>query len=274
MSLTLSKQTQSQVDSFSAHPPHALLLIGEPGMGTTTLARSLAGENLADIIEPTMKNGEVDHQKGIVRVSQIRKLYEITAGKSSADRVYIIDRADKMKPTAQGALLKLLEEPVDNIRFILTAHTIEPILPTILSRAQRITMSPISDSQSRALLGELGITDAQQAAKLLFVAAGKPALMVRYAESASELEKVSTLMVDARALLQGSIFDRLVVCQRYASDRAQALRLIESAESILKHTIATKPSEEIVESMSRLAEAYDAIAQNGNVRIQLMASVV
>ena len=274
MNLVLSKQTQAQVDSLTTNPPHALLLIGEAGMGTTTLARQMAGGRLADIIEPTLATGEIDHQKGVVRVSQIRKLYEITAGKSLTDRVYILDSADKMNPQAQGALLKLLEEPVDNIRFILTAHTIEPILPTILSRAQRITMSPISEVQSEELLQQLGVKDPQQIAKLHFIAAGKPALIVRYAGNPSELEKMSTLMVDARSLLQGSVYDRLVICQKYASDRAQGLRLIEAAESILKHTIASKPSEEIIDNMTRLAEAYDAIARNGNVRIQLMASVV
>jgi DNA polymerase III gamma/tau subunit len=59
----------------------------------------------------------------------------IIANESSV-KVYILSDADKrLKPEAQNAFLKTLEEPVQNTLFLLTAENFKALLPTVLSRA-------------------------------------------------------------------------------------------------------------------------------------------
>lgn len=60
------------------------------------------------------------------------KLYE---GKK---KVFILSEADRMRPEAANALLKILEEPPDNLMLILTTSQIHRILPTIRSRCQLV----------------------------------------------------------------------------------------------------------------------------------------
>ena len=60
------------------------------------------------------------------------KLYE---GKK---KVFIISEADEMRPEAANALLKILEEPPDNLMLILISSRIHRILPTIRSRSQLV----------------------------------------------------------------------------------------------------------------------------------------
>ena len=65
------------------------------------------------------------------------KLYE---GKK---KVFIISEADQMRPEAANALLKLLEEPPENLMLILITSHLHRILPTIRSRCQLIYFPPL-----------------------------------------------------------------------------------------------------------------------------------
>jgi len=65
------------------------------------------------------------------------KLYE---GKKKA---FIISEADQMRPEASNSLLKILEEPPQNLMLILITSRIHRILPTIRSRCQLIHFPPL-----------------------------------------------------------------------------------------------------------------------------------
>ncbi len=69
------------------------------------------------------------------------KLYE------GRRKVYILAEADRMRPEAANALLKLLEEPPSNLLLILTTSFIHRILPTIKSRCQLVRFSRLSEPE-------------------------------------------------------------------------------------------------------------------------------
>ncbi|MBQ4257376.1 MAG: ATP-binding protein [Clostridia bacterium] len=54
----------------------------------------------------------------------------------AARKVYLFLRAEDMTESAQNALLKLLEEPPQEILFILVCENAKALLPTVLSRVQ------------------------------------------------------------------------------------------------------------------------------------------
>ncbi len=66
-------------------------------------------------------------------------------------KVYIITRADQMRPEAANALLKLLEEPPDGLMIILVTESIHKILPTIKSRCQLVRFSPLPETTIQQL---------------------------------------------------------------------------------------------------------------------------
>ena len=55
-------------------------------------------------------------------------------------KVYIVDEAEKMNPQAENALLKTLEEPPEYVVILLLADRREYFLPTILSRAVKLSL--------------------------------------------------------------------------------------------------------------------------------------
>ncbi|TVR28440.1 MAG: AAA family ATPase [Balneolaceae bacterium] len=61
--------------------------------------------------------------------------------------VVILTGIDTMRKESANAFLKLLEEPSDNILFILTASKTDQLLPTIISRCQHIRLSPLTDEE-------------------------------------------------------------------------------------------------------------------------------
>ncbi len=67
--------------------------------------------------------------------------------------IVIIKDIDTMRKEAANAFLKLLEEPPENVIFLLTASKTEQLLPTIISRCQHIRLGPLSEPEiSQALL--------------------------------------------------------------------------------------------------------------------------
>jgi DNA polymerase-3 subunit delta' len=58
-------------------------------------------------------------------------------------RVFIFEDAERMSEEAANALLKTLEEPPPHVLLVLTTSREDAILPTILSRCQRLPMRPL-----------------------------------------------------------------------------------------------------------------------------------
>ena len=69
-------------------------------------------------------------------VSDIRKIStEAYLAPNEADcKVFLLHRADELNAQSQNALLKILEEPPSGVKFILTASSPAPLLPTVRSR--------------------------------------------------------------------------------------------------------------------------------------------
>lgn len=146
---------------------HAYLLTGPRGSGKTSSARILAkslnctaGE---DGKSPTVKPcGKCESCLSIANSSSIdvteidaashghvddaRKLIEKVnlASVSGKYRVYIIDEVHMLTNSAFNALLKVIEEPPNNVVFILATTEVDKVPKTISSRCQQLRFKPIS----------------------------------------------------------------------------------------------------------------------------------
>jgi DNA polymerase III delta prime subunit len=119
--LILHDTTIRLIEQLKKQTPHALLLHSDQHVGLKSIALEIAGAT-AQLVAPD------EGDTATIKVDTIRRLYEQTKGKTTKRQYFIIDDAEIMTNSAQSAFLKLLEEPTDNIVFILTSHQPEQLL--------------------------------------------------------------------------------------------------------------------------------------------------
>lgn len=217
---------------------HAILLAGPQGIGKATLAFHLAHHLLAhpdrasapstlaapdpashtfrliaqgahpSLLHLTRPYVEKDKKfKTVITVEEIRRVNRFLSMTShdGGYRVVIVDPADDMNNSAANALLKSLEEPPPATIFVLIAHSLGRLLPTIRSRCQVIRLKPLDSDALLSLLEQLGANlpgEPEACAALIEGASGSPrnaVLMTEY--GGLEIAEI------ARRLIEGSSFD-------------------------------------------------------------------
>lgn len=276
MSYRLHPTSQQVLAKITAiNLPQALLLIGPAGAGLEQAAEFITSQVKGQsVIVLPEKNDIINLQEGIIAVESIRNLYKNTRTRQTKPYIIIIDFAETMTIQAQNAFLKLLEEPNDFVHFILLAHNSAKLLSTVLSRLQKITIKPITKEQSEKLLDDLNVEDVDKRKKLLFIAEGLPAKIKQLAEDDSYFQQQSSIMSDARRLLQSSVYDKLVIIQTYKSSRQAALQLLDNLINILQRDLSRKVQPLRIAQIDMVLAAYERIKSNGNVRLTLTQAVL
>lgn len=273
--LVINPSTQKLLTSVITKMPQSLLLTGENGVGLSTIAKYIAEKRG---VQPTVilpeKDEKVDLLSGIISVDIMRRLYDMTSTKSESDRIIIIDYSERMTTQAQNAFLKLLEEPGHNIYFILVSHSATKLLPTIISRAERLEIKPVTTKQSLQMLDTLGVNDATKRSQLMFMAEGLPAELARLAADDEYFACMSGIVRDSRELLRGSLYQKLLIAQKYKDDRPGALLLLTNATKILRKSLSDSPTPETLSVIDKILLTYQRIENNGNIRLSLAAMAV
>lgn len=122
-------------------------------------------ENFLDVIEiDAASNTGVDNIRELIDTAQ----FQPNHGKY---KVYIIDEVHMLSKGAFNALLKILEEPPEHVKFILATTEIEKVPETIRSRSQRFDFRRIPEAsivdQLELICQNEGITADRNALSLI-----------------------------------------------------------------------------------------------------------
>ncbi len=139
---------------------HAVLILGDAikrlAAAEIALAELVGAQFLSSDfkIKPHTDIDIIEEGTGTITVDMIRNL-KLSAGKKACllpYRICVINSADRMNVQAQNALLKLLEEPLVDTKFIFTARNKNTFLKTLLSRLIKINLAPISPFECKKIL--------------------------------------------------------------------------------------------------------------------------
>lgn len=264
--LILELSTEKLLASYIKHPAQGILLSGVSGSGLGTIAKALA----TGITSHSSEIMEVEpDEKGSISIERVRALYVETRAVRTSHFVIIIEDAESMSRDAQNSFLKLLEEPVANVHFILTTHAPEALLATILSRVQTVEIGKISATASESLLRRHHVTTPTALQQMLFIASGRPAELVRLATDKDYFEAAAGRMRLARDFLTAGVHDRLTLVSR-VSGREEALEFVATIASVLKFTSERDANSAANSPADVLETVASRLAGNGHVRTQLM----
>jgi len=161
---------------------HAYLFTGPAGTGKRTLAdicaRALLCRASADkpcgecpSCKRFLSGNHPDVHRIVpeksIGVEAVRELIDVLSVHSyeGGRRVVLIERADKMTPQAQNALLKTLETPPGNAVFFLMTDQMTALLPTIISRCRIVRFSVPEEADAVRVLMKKGLS--QERSRLL-----------------------------------------------------------------------------------------------------------
>lgn len=117
-----------------------------------------------------------------IRIDEVRRALDwvvTTSGRGRA-KVLVLHPATALNAVSASALLKTVEEPPAGVRIVLTAEDPARLLPTLLSRCQRLRLAPPPEPQALAWLQGRGVADARV---LLAAAGGLPLEALRMYEA-------------------------------------------------------------------------------------------
>ena len=179
---------------------HAYLFLGAPGAGKSEAAFALAqcivcpqgGCGTCDECirvrhktHPDVHCITPESATGYL-VEQVRELVDDVplAPVRGQQKVYIISNAGLLRREAANALLKTIEEPPPGVTFILLGRTVDAILPTIVSRCQRVPFKIVSPEVAvGAVQRSVGASDTE--ARIALAVAGTPERASAFLASAS-----------------------------------------------------------------------------------------
>ena len=154
--------------------PHALIIEGENGCGKKTLARIIAqyavcssdGERPCGVCADCVKAEKDIHpdiftadgsRTGGLNIEAVRNIRSSAYIKpnEAGCKVYLMFNCEKMLAPAQNAFLKVLEEPPENVMFIMTVNSSAALLRTVRSRSRIISLYPPEANEAAEVLGRL-----------------------------------------------------------------------------------------------------------------------
>jgi DNA polymerase-3 subunit delta' len=224
---------------------HAYLLVGPQHVGKRTLAINLAQALNCDgpelpcgqcrsclrILEG--KHADVTpiglDSKTEIGIDDIRGLQRLAnlppyEGKC---KVFIIDDAEYLSTEAANSLLKILEEPPPRIVWLLLAAEEEHLLPTIISRCQRLELKPVPSERVQEILVNSYNVDADKAKLLTQLCHGRLGWALAALANDDILEQRSQRIAKLVSLLtptSRSLEQRFAYAQELASQFSQNRR--------------------------------------------------
>ncbi len=260
------------------HIPHAIIIEGDEGTGRKTLANYIAKATVCLDDRPPCDSCKCcrlvdnknhpdiiyiapEEKKKNISVAQIRTLRNDAFIKPHmlGKKVFIINKADTLNEQAQNTLLKTLEEPPENVLFILITESVSSFLDTIISRCVCLSLLAPSRQESIDYIKstcDISLKDIENAVDSARNNIGKALILL--GRSSAPTNALAEEF--AAQLFSGEPTIELLKCVRpLEKDRVNAGEFITQLKAIVADRIRLESGNPIV--LPRLLGYYDTLSE-------------
>lgn len=269
--LVLHPTTRLNIEQFIASDSHALLLIGNKGSGKGSVLSALGNELGASRDEDRIYLKSDEASISINQARTLRSLLNLHQAHGKV-LVVIIENAEKLTTEAQNALLKQLEEPADNIYFLLSTHDKNSLLPTVTSRLTQVSLNRVGDE---ALVEHFTLEGYESAkiSRALSLSNNNVGLAKRVLndEATDYIESITK----AKRILSSNQCDKLLLIDVLVKDKPALSNLLSALERILEtgfHNALQKRANMNVwtSRLKAIEESIEALKNNVSTRLILL----
>lgn len=184
-------------------------------------------------------------EKQEIKIAQIRALRQKLSfsSYSGSIKAVILDKAHTLNQEAASAFLKILEEPKGKTIFILVSSHPEMILPTILSRVQRIKFFPIALAELKTYLGQKKITE-NKVKEIISFSLGRPGIAIDYLLNPDKLEGEKEKIQQLEKLISSNLFERFEYAKKLSKDSQDLKKTLNIWLKYLRNILLLKISSE------------------------------
>jgi DNA polymerase III subunit delta' len=229
---------------------HAYLLAGPAHVGKMTLAKDLAmalncegetppcGEcrsckriqagshsDVQVIALGKGADGKPQTEIGVEEIRQVQHSANLPPFEGRC-KVFIIDGAETLSTEAANRLLKTLEEPEDHVVFILLTAREDLVLPTVISRCQRMDLIPAPASQIESALVDRWKVPPERASLLSHLSRGRLGWAVASIEEGS-LDQYNEIMDELTAVTDEGLDARFEYAAKLATEFSQSRERVQ-----------------------------------------------
>lgn len=227
----------------------------------------LSGTHPDVLTFPKTKNFVVDDAKGVIEELNVLPML-------SNYKIFIINNFNKATVQAQNKLLKSLEEPPENVIFLINATTLETVLPTVQSRTQKIELEPIDLQKLREFIIE---ADGKVNENAILEGAGYPGITLKYNENQTFLDNsnfIEKILENMKSSKDVITYSSTFSIKEGFEER---LNLLEHAfDKLLAKIAAGEPCEYTKEGIAMIFEKINEAKKQfiANCNLNLIADVL
>jgi len=263
---------KDDIETLVAKMPQSVLVTGYGADKTLDQILVVAKEQSFDVLE--LDQEDLSTASGSLGIDFIKRLKQTSKTKSVKPRLFVVRNSHKLTHQAQNAFLKVLEEPSESTYFLLSTISKSELLPSVISRVRTVSSIRLTKEESTDIIKKAGVNVPKKQAQIMFMAAGLEDELLKLVSDNEYFEIRVTHMKNARTLIEGGGYQKVITINQYKDDRAVATKLIDDICKILRSSSTISPHTKNFLTVNKLLEAKENIAQNGNPRIWLMRALL
>ena len=235
----------------------------EPPCGNCNSCQKIAAANHADVqIIGLSQNGEPGEakQRTEISIDQIRQMQHSASLPPFEGnyKVFIIEDAEFLSTEAANCLLKTLEEPTGRVIFIALTANDGLLLPTVVSRCQRLELPPMLLTQEETALVDRWNVEPEKAKLLARLSHGCLGWAITAAQDSSLLQQrdkeMERLLDITKASNEGRFAHAAQMAAQFSQNRGEVYQVLDLWQDFWRDLILVKIGcSDIIINVDRLA---------------------